>query len=119
MNMKLLFIALACLLLGSCTNYKRADEDSAKVRLYFQRHVVDKVVVEDFRKQCQMLGDVIGSEGHWYNYLLYSNAHLIQGALNDLRNNAHSMGANTVIVFNSIDFTTSVTFVGEAYNCVK
>ena len=65
--------------------------------------------------QGEKLGEVIGSAGKWYNHLFISNPTLISGALNDLRNNAHLMGSDRVYIYRHIDFTSSVTFLGDAY----
>ena len=64
----------------------------------------------------EKVGEVIGSAGKWYNSIFISNPALINGALNDLRNNAYLMGSDRVYVYRHIDFTSSVTFLGEAYS---
>ena len=107
-------------LLSSCTNIIRTSDDSDVVRLYFLKHVLDKSAIADLERDCTQIGEVIGSEGHWYTYLFISNTNLTQGALNDMKNKAHEMGANTVIVYNYIStFATSVTFLGQAYKCSR
>ncbi|NVD06117.1 DUF4156 domain-containing protein [Vibrio sp. JPW-9-11-11] len=68
-------------------------------------------------EQCQWLGEVTGSEGHWYSYLFFPNDSLVQGALNDIKNRAHNLGANTVSVNHSQNFVTSFTLMGSAYSC--
>jgi uncharacterized protein YbjQ (UPF0145 family) len=119
MNTRRLFTTLLVILLGSCTTIIRTDGASDKVRLYFISTVIDKDVLESLERSCTRLGEVIGSEGHWYTYLFISNTNLTQGALNDIKNRAHSMGANTVVIFKNIDFATSVTLLGQAYTCSK
>lgn len=66
---------------------------------------------------CRYLGEIVGSEGHWYTYLFISNTNLTQGALNDLQNKANTIGANVVFINDNISFTTSVTFYGQGYFC--
>ncbi|MBG0754556.1 DUF4156 domain-containing protein [Vibrio cidicii] len=66
---------------------------------------------------CHYLGTVTGSEGHWYNYLFFGNDVLIQGAVNQLKNNAHQLGANTIYAITTQNFTTSVSLLGTAYYC--
>lgn len=120
MKIKLLLILLLINVLSSCTNIIRTTDDSEVVRLYFLQHVVDKSVIADFDRDCTHIGEVIGSEGHWYTYLFISNTNLTRGALNDMKNNAYAMGANAVIVYNYIsNFVTSVTFLGQAYYCSR
>ncbi|UGA55540.1 DUF4156 domain-containing protein [Vibrio sp. VB16] len=66
---------------------------------------------------CEWRGEVTGNEGHWYSYLFFANDTMIRGALNEMKNHAHEIGANTVFLLSPIDFATSVTFVGTAYLC--
>jgi uncharacterized protein YbjQ (UPF0145 family) len=118
MNIRPALTITVIILLTSCTNIIRTSEDSEVIRLYFLKHVIDKSVITDFEKDCSYIGEVIGSEGHWYTYLFISNSNLTQGALNDMKNKTLALGANTVIVHDYISsFATSVTFLGQAYNC--
>jgi hypothetical protein len=67
---------------------------------------------------CSYLGEVVGSEGHWYSAWLISNDVLTRAALNDLRNEAHARGADTIFVpGNTLVFSSSVTLLGQAYRC--
>ncbi|MGF1753875.1 DUF4156 domain-containing protein [Vibrio makurazakiensis] len=66
---------------------------------------------------CQFLGEVTGSEGHWYSYLFFPNDVLLQGAINKAKNNALSLGANTLVFSRPQDFATSVTLLGTSYQC--
>ncbi|ARD20948.1 MULTISPECIES: DUF4156 domain-containing protein [Shewanella] len=66
---------------------------------------------------CELKGTLVGSQGHWYDYLFISNKDLTQGALNQLRNEAITLGANTVYLYKPKAFATSVTFVANAYDC--
>ncbi|WP_394241769.1 DUF4156 domain-containing protein [Vibrio astriarenae] len=68
-------------------------------------------------RDCQWVGDVTGSEGHWYSYLFFTNDVMIRGAVNDLKNNAQQLGADTVYMINPQDFVTSFTVFGTAYRC--
>ncbi|MGD8173309.1 DUF4156 domain-containing protein [Vibrio sp. TRT 21S02] len=67
--------------------------------------------------QCQWLGEVTGSEGHWYSYLFFTNDVMIEGAINNLKNNAAKLGADTVYMIAPQDFVTSFTVLGSAYHC--
>ena len=67
--------------------------------------------------ECRWVGEVTGNEGHWYSYLFYSNDALIQGAVNELKNSAHYIGADTVVIMTPHNFTTSVSLLGTAYDC--
>ncbi|WP_261875066.1 DUF4156 domain-containing protein [Vibrio rarus] len=66
---------------------------------------------------CNWVGEVTGSEGHWYSYLFYPNSVLVRGAVNDIKNNASRLNANTVVLLSPHYFKTSVTFLGTAYQC--
>lgn len=67
--------------------------------------------------ECQWLGEVTGNEGHWYSYLFFANDVLVQGAVNDIKNRAKQLGANTVYMVSPQDFSTSFTVLGNAYLC--
>lgn len=67
--------------------------------------------------QCEYLGEVTGSEGHWYSYLFYTNEDMIKGAVNDLKNNAMSINADTVFMVSPQPFVTSFSVLGTAYRC--
>lgn len=68
---------------------------------------------------CQWLGEVIGSEGHWYSYIFFANDVMVRGALNEAKNQALALGANTVYLVQPQDFVTSFTVMGNAYHCPK
>lgn len=105
--MKTLFTALTLLLLCGCVP-----------ALSPEARQVDVVLLPDAPLAGEPVGEVIGSAGKWYNHIFISNPALIEGALNDLRNNTYAMGCDRVYVYRHIDFGTSVTFVGEAYRSV-
>ncbi|OIQ25564.1 DUF4156 domain-containing protein [uncultured Vibrio sp.] len=67
--------------------------------------------------QCQPLGEITGSEGHWYDYLFYGNDTLIQGAINDAKNQGLALNADTLYITSPQDFATSFTVLGVAYQC--
>ncbi|WP_375753135.1 DUF4156 domain-containing protein [Vibrio sp. HN007] len=108
--MKFTLILLLCLLTAGCTTpsvdlLPRADE--VRVRMSSDIHL----------NECEWKGEAIGSEGHWYNFLFYNNDTLMEGALNDLKNNAHELGGNTVFLHAPHYFRTSVTIMGTTYYC--
>lgn len=106
---------LVALLLSSCSYENVKHPDNKPVRLIFKYEL--GIVEADATPECKYLGEVIGSEGHWYNYLFISNKDLTQGALNDIYNQANTLGANVVFISDDISFATSVTFYGQAYQC--
>jgi len=101
---------LVCLLPG-CGVFTLVElkEEAKAVRLVFTESLVAK---------CSFRGDVVGSEGRWFNSWLISNDTLSYSALNDLRNLAHEKGGDTVFIPGVPNlFRTSVTIIGQAYKC--
>jgi len=99
----------------SCSNLVHKNPGNKPIRLIQKSEL--NLVTAGKTPDCRYLGEIIGSEGYWYTYLFVSNRDLLQGALNDLYNHANEIGANVVYISDNIDFTTSVTFYGQAYNC--
>lgn len=111
----LILLLTTGLIVSSCSHQNYKNPDNKPVRLIFKNEL--NIVAADDKPECSYLGEVIGSEGHWYTYLFVSNTKLTQGALNQIYNKANDLGANIVFISDDIDFTTSVTFYGQAYNC--
>jgi hypothetical protein len=68
-------------------------------------------------KGCRYIGEIVGSEGRWYNFLFLSNKELTLASINDLKNQANELGANNIHVHYNLSFNTSVTFLAQAYHC--
>ncbi|GAK87018.1 putative outer membrane lipoprotein [Vibrio ponticus] len=102
-------LSLFALLTGCAAPYTQVNQEAQDVHVRF-----DSGFDAD---QCQWLGDVTGTEGHWYSYLFFTNDAMVQGAINDVKNRAKKLGATTVYVIVPQDFTTSFTVVGNAYKC--
>lgn len=103
-----------CIFASSCSTIQ-PHPDNKQVRLIFYNEIN---LFADNSANCKYLSNLVSSDGHWYNYLFISNTELSNGALNDMYNKANAIGANLVYV-NNIDFTTSVTFIEQAYNCTE
>jgi len=108
------FIISACFFASSCSTIQ-PHPDNEKVRLIYSNELN---VIKNKNYDCKYLGTLVSSDGHWYNYLFISNTDLSQGALNDMYNKANKINANVVYIEDNIDFATSVTLLGQAYNCV-
>ena len=89
------------------------------VELNPQAEQVQFTPVEAKLIHCDYVGEVIGTAGHWYDFIYLSNNDLMQWALNDMRNQALDKGANTIYIEEPLNFTTSVTLLGLAYRCEK
>ncbi len=99
-------LALA-LSLGGCSSIP-LEESAREVRILYSMTPPP---------DCRLIGDIVGSAGHWYSYLFITNANLSLGALNDIKNKARKLGGNTVRVVSNREFVTSVTLIGQAYDC--
>lgn len=112
MKAQRLNVALASLMLAGCVAPANRLSDEAR-----QVHVrLDSGFNAD---GCQWKGSVTGSEGHWYNYLFYPNDVMMHGALNDIKNQAAALGANTVYLIAPQDFTASSAAPTGAINRQK
>ena len=73
--------------------------------------------------QCTYKGEVVGSQGNWLTGGWTTNRNLALGARNDLRNEAAKLGANIVVIAETINSTDeqnsleNITHVGRAYIC--
>jgi hypothetical protein len=107
-------LLLSCIIASGCSVTPQ-NPDNHPVRIIFHNELpsLSKTNLSD----CDYLGTVVSSEGHWYDFIYISNADLTIGAINKMHNLASDMGANIVYIDNNIDFQTSVTFVGQAYHC--
>jgi hypothetical protein len=114
--MRILFsiplIILASTIISSCARVQ-LHPDNKPVRLVFY----NEIKLTRVAPECEYIGPVISSYGHWYNYLFLSNTQLSQGAIDDMYNKANEVNANVVYINNNIDFATSVTLLGQAYSC--
>ena len=108
--MKIIITVLFCLILSGCSliEITEVHQDAKEVRMYDGYEHVEA---------CRYVREVIGTEGSWYNYLFISNKDLTQGAVNDLKNGVLALNANTVHVHTNMGFATSVTILGQAYQC--
>ena len=76
------------------------------------------------KSHCQFLGEVVGSQGNFFNGDFTSNKDLVIGARNELRNEAFKLGGNIVHVQDMKNTnadgslgTTNTTAVGKVYFC--
>lgn len=73
--------------------------------------------------QCTYKGEVVGSQGNWLTGGWTTNRNLALGARNDLRNEAAKLGANVVVITETLNSTDednsleNITHVGRAYIC--
>lgn len=68
-------------------------------------------------KSCRYVGQIIGNQGNFFTGGFTSNRNLEEGAMNDLKNRAHKIGANYVqIITNRAGYTGSMSSSGGDYN---
>lgn len=93
--------------LSGCITFPKADS----------RHV--KVIWDNPAaiQNCVHKGTIFGSEGHFYDYWLHSDQDMVWGTLNELRIKAHALNADTVYLYENFGFLSSVTLMGNAYDC--
>ena len=109
---KTVLIIMVSTFISSCAPVQ-LHPDNKPVRLIFY----NEIMLIKNKADCEYLGPVTSSYGNWYNYLFISNEDLTNGAIDDMYNEANEVGANIVYINNNIDFATSVTLLGQAYNC--
>jgi len=107
-------ILLSCFVASGCSITPR-NPDNHPVRIIFNNELpgLSKINLSN----CDYMGTVVSTEGHWYDFIYISNSDLVTGAINNMHNLASDMGANLVYVDSNIDFKTSVTLIGQAYHC--
>ena len=105
-------ILLICIVISSCAPVQ-LHPDNKPVRLVFYNEINLTKTTPD----CEYIGPIVTSYGRWYNYLFISNTDLTNGAIDAMYNKANEIGANVVYINKNIDFVTSVTLLGQAYNC--
>ena len=103
--------------LVSCSSVIRTRDGADTVQLFFLGQSGGSRHIQTLENSCQFLGEVIGSEGHWYSYWFISNTLMVQNAINDLKNSVYAKGGNVAAVYRDMAFTTSVTLLGQAYKC--
>ncbi len=111
-NLKILSVLFTCITLFSCSllDIHQLKDKKKVIKIYDSFEQI---------KACQFINDLVGSEGTWYNYFFISNKDLTIASINDLKNQANAMGANTIHIQYNIDFNTSVTFFAQAYHCAE
>ena len=121
--MKLLLTLLLAILLANC----------AATELLQNANLVE--IVKDKPEGCEYKGDVTGSQGNFFTGPYTSNATLETGARNSLKNRAHQLGGNTIVLltdragvtgsvstigsesFSGSQQQTNVTLSGSVYYC--
>ncbi|QIQ21888.1 DUF4156 domain-containing protein [Zophobihabitans entericus] len=73
---------------------------------------------------CQLMGEVMGSQGNWFTGGYTTNTNLLIGARNELKNEAYKLGADSVYIqtthntqTESSAGTSNSTLFGNAYKC--
>lgn len=68
-------------------------------------------------ENCERLGIVYGSEGHFYDYWFHADKDMLWGTINQMRIKAAALGANTIYLYQPLGFSSSVTMFANAYLC--
>ena len=112
--LRISIFSLGIIGLGGCAAKQVSQEAS----------IIEIVNEKPNMKNCKYLGEIVGSQGNWITGDFTSNKDLVIGARNELRNEAHKLGANIVYIqdmkntnkFHSLG-TTNTTAIGKAYKC--
>ena len=82
------------------------------------------IVSELPKQECEFLGEVVGSQGNWWTDDVTSTKNKMIGARNEMRNQAYNVGANLVLIMESRNTQSAVSFdikdvtvIGNAYKC--
>ncbi|WP_159567256.1 DUF4156 domain-containing protein [Budvicia diplopodorum] len=112
MRIKALLCLTTMALLAGCSTSNQLNGAGQQVRL-----VNDKPGA-----QCQLLGEITGSQGNWLSSGETSSS--IDGATNDLRNKAAAMGGN--VIYGTVGASDSfwsgfvpldTKVIGQVYRC--
>lgn len=106
MTRKMIAPAFVLLLVGCTAQPLIKEAETVKVML------THKPAIE-----CTYLGEVIGSQGQWYDFMFTPNTELVQGAINDMKNQTLALGGNTIYISQELSFVTSETLLGQAFRC--
>jgi hypothetical protein len=75
-------------------------------------------------KKCAYVGEVVGTQGNRFSGTFTSNANLMLGARNAIKNDAARLGANAVLIQQQQNAqhelgggTVNSTLIGKAYRC--
>ncbi len=101
------FTLLSILIISGCVTFP--TESSKKVAIIWD----DPSAISD----CLRMGLVYGSEGHFYDFWLHSDVDMIWGTLNQMSIKAEALGANTLYLYQPLNFSSSVTMFANAYLC--
>ena len=110
--MKTLMVSIiiaSTMLLTGCVTFPTQESEKVEV-------VWDEV---DAVKDCERMGIVFGSEGHFYDYWLHADKDMVWGSLNQMRIKSAKLGADTLYLYQPLSFSSSVTMFGNAYLCGK
>lgn len=105
-------LLLSCLSLASCSllDTHQIKDNNSQIKVISNYEQV---------KDCRYISELVGSEGHWYTFFFISNTELTHASINDLKNQANEVGADTVYIEEHMGFGTSVTFLGQAFDCLN
>lgn len=82
-----------------------------------------KVLSHEPGNNCQLIGDVTGSQGNFFTGRYTTDRSLQEGALNDLKNEAAKKGGNAIHILmggghQTKGEQTNVTYTANVYKCL-
>ena len=104
-----MFSLFGFFLLSGCSAKNMLTPEAKNVRIY------DTLPT---KMKCEYKGEIIGSEADLLTFLFMSNRDMTAGARADLRNQALTLGGNSVEIQNAdFMYTSSTVFIRHVYNC--
>jgi len=73
-------------------------------------------------EDCEFVGEVHGGQGNWWTDDITSTKALVEGSRNDMKNQAHALGANYVHIQQAAQDTSylgggKIGMAGNAFDC--
>ncbi len=108
MNKLRLYTALVVVtFLSGCVTYPTVKSEGVKV-VWHDTNAI---------QGCDTISPVYGSEGSFYDFWLHADKNMVWGALNQMRIQTAELGGDLLYLFEPLGFSSSVTFLGNAYAC--
>jgi hypothetical protein len=106
-KVKLCMALAAATFLSGCITFPTVKSEHVKV-IWHDTNAI---------QECHLIGPVYGSEGSFYDSWLHADKNMVWGALNQMRIQTDKLGGDVLYMFDPLGFSSSVTFLGNAYAC--
>lgn len=106
-------LTVILLLAGAGCAAKKVETQGMRVQYSFEKP----------EGTCKKIGDVVGTQGNWLTGGYTSNKNLLEGSINDMRNQAGAMGGTHIWIHQQHlntgmgSNTVNSTVMGTVYKC--